>query len=401
MPSVASARLQRKYGAIGASLDEICGLMSGPVRVGIELSALEANLARLRALAPGCRVLAVIKGDAYGHGLLDAARALADADGFGVCRLDEALALREAGLRQAILLLQGCNTAAELRTAARNRLDVTVHREDQLHMLEREDLERAVRIWLKIDTGMHRLGLPPERATPAWERLRAAPAVAPAPILMTHLAAADHKRDPLTGEQLGRFAVCCDGLKADRSIANSAALLHLPQCRTGWIRPGLALYGASPLASDTGARHGLRPAMSLRSELIAVHRLQAGARVGYGAAWRCPEDMPVGIAAIGYGDGYPRHAPSGTPVLVNGCRAGLIAPPSMDMLALDLRACPAAAVGDPVVLWSKELPVEEIAAHVGTIPHQLLRAVRSRSRIVMRGEDERTSPSRSAGASGP
>jgi len=361
--------------------------MTRPLHATVDLGALRGNVARVRQLAPGRRVMAVVKADAYGHGIARVCRALAaTVDSFAVCCLEEAEQVMQASPRSTVVMLEGCHDEEELRQAARMGLEVIVHCEEQLRMLELCRPQRALTAWLKIDSGMHRLGVPAETTTAAWERLLAARGVAPSPRLLTHLATAGEAEHALTTTQLQRFTACTRGLRAERSIANSAAVLNLPQSHADWVRPGVMLYGASPLADGDGAAHGLKPVMTLHSQLIAVHHLAAGEHVGYGADWSCPEAMPVGIAAVGYGDGYPRHARSGTPILVNGRRAAVIAPASMDMLAVDLRACPDARRGDPVLLWGDGLAVEEVAAGAGTIPHQLLCGVNSRVRVQERDD---------------
>lgn len=344
--------------------------MSRPLRAEIDLEALRANLHRVRAVAPGSRVMAVIKANAYGHGFVPVARTLADADGLAVACLDEALELRDAGIDTAILVLEGCLDPAELIEAARRDLAVVVHCEDQLRMLEMTRLVRPVKIWLKINTGMNRLGIDPADARGFHARL-AALGAGRATVLMTHLAAADERDVSMTAQQVRCFDDAISGLSGPQSIANSAAILGHPVTHRDWVRPGIMLYGASPFADTVGADEGLIPVMTLQSELIAVRYCRAGDTIGYGGDWRCSEDMPVGVIAIGYGDGYPRHARPGTPVLVRGQRAPLVGRVSMDMITVDLRGVPDAVVGDTAVLWGRDLPVEAIAAGAGTISYEL------------------------------
>ncbi len=351
-------------------------------RVAIDLAALRHNLGRARAAAPDSRILAAIKANGYGHGLVRVAAALDEADGFGVACLAEALQLREAGIRQPIVLLEGFFAADELAAISRHQLITAVHHEAQLTMLEQCRLERPIPVWLKVDSGMHRLGFPPGQVAAVWSRLAACPNVAEVVGCMTHLANADNLEDAATRRQLTCFAGATAGLPGARSIANSAALLGWPESRSEWVRPGIMLYGVSPFLGGRGEQHGLRPAMTLSSELIAVNRLQAGDAVGYGGAFVCPEVMPVGVVAAGYGDGYPRHAPNGTPVLVNGRRVPLVGRVSMDMITVDLRGQPEAKPGDPVVLWGEGLPVEEVAESAGTIPYELLCRVMPRVELV-------------------
>jgi alanine racemase len=349
-----------------------------PVRAFIESAAIRHNLGRVREFAPRTRVMAVIKANAYGHGLVAAARALAAADGLAVARLDEALALRAAGLSQRILLLEGVLDADELALAAQQRLDVMVHGVEQLAMLEERTGEPSLAAWLKIDTGMNRLGFRAEQFGEVRSRLARIGNVAPDPVLVTHLANADEASDRMTPAQLRTFASATVGAAGERSIANSAAILAWPDAHADWVRPGLMLYGVSPFASGLGADLGLRPAMTLRSKVIALKTVRAGETVGYGGAWRANRETRMAVAAAGYGDGYPRSARSGTPVLVNGRRAPLIGRVSMDMITVDVTDLPAARIGDPVVLWGEGLPVEEVARCADTIPYQLLCGVSQR-----------------------
>jgi alanine racemase len=347
----------------------------------IDLGALRDNLRRVREVVPHGRVMAVIKANAYGHGLVRVARALEGTDAYALACIEEALALRAAGIAGPLVLLGGFNGTEELRLASEQDLEVVVHHAFQLELLERSRVPRPVRAWLKVDTGMHRLGFAPAATRAAWERLQACPGVAGRVGLITHLASADDRDDPLTEAQLHAFRAAVAGIEGEHSIANSAGILGWPATHGNWVRPGIMLFGASPFPQGAAAAEGLRPVMTLTTRLIAINRCCAGERVGYGGTWTCPEDMAVGVAAIGYGDGYPRHAPSGTPVLVNGQRVSLVGRVCMDMILLDLRSAPHAQVGDPVVLWGKGLPVEEVAAHAGTIPYALLCGVTGRVRF--------------------
>ncbi|MFN3842698.1 MAG: alanine racemase [Rehaibacterium terrae] len=356
--------------------------MSRPTSATIHLDALRHNLARVRALAPRSRVMAVVKADGYGHGLERVARALEGADAFGVASLADAERLRAAGLSQRIVLLSGFDEPADLPLLRRLSLDTVVHHAAQLAMLEADAGGAPIRCWLKIDSGMHRLGFPPDEVAAVHARLRALPGVDTDIALMTHFASSDEFAGDQTREQIARFAAATATLSGERSLANSAAVLGWPDAHADWVRPGGALYGISVVGGKTGADFGLRPAMTLSSRLIAINRVRGGEKVGYGASWQCPEDMPVGVVALGYGDGYPRHAPSGTPMLVNGVRAPIIGRVSMDLITLDLRGAPDARVGDPVVAWGEGLPVEEIAAAAGTIGYELVCSITRRVRFV-------------------
>ena len=360
--------------------------MTRPARVVINLGALHHNLARVRELSPKSRIMAIVKADAYGHGITRVANVLSSVHAFGVACLEEARELRAAEISQPVVLLEGPYAASELNEIAHLNLEVVIHDMSQVEMLENVNLTRPVPVWLKIDSGMHRLGFLPELFPQVWQRLHACKSVAEEIRLMTHLASANDRENPMTTIQMECFRNLCRDIKAEQTIANSAGILAFPESHANWVRPGLMLYGASPLIDSHGDTEGLQPVMTLESQLIAVKKLSANEPVGYGATWHCPEDMPVGVVAAGYGDGYPRHAPSGTPVLVNGERVSLIGRASMDMLIVDLRKQPHARVGDPVILWGDGLPVEEIANHAGTIPYELLCGVHKRLRFIERGE---------------
>jgi alanine racemase len=348
------------------------------IRAVVDAAALRHNLQQVRRVAPQSRVMAVIKANAYGHGMVPAAKALADADGFAVARLGEGLALRAAGLTNRILLLEGVFNAEQLAAAAQARFELMVHSAEQLELLEALSGDTQVTAWIKIDSGMNRLGFRLEDFAEAYARLRRNRHVHADPTLVTHLASADDRRAPQTKQQLEAFSAATVGLAGARSIANSAGVLAWPGARADWVRPGLMLYGVSPFPSGTGAELGLRPAMTLCTEVIAIKNVRAGETVGYGGAWTAPRDTRMAVVAAGYGDGYPRMSGAGTPVLVNGRRAALVGRVSMDMLTVDVTDVPAVAVGDPVVLWGSEIPVEEVAAHAKAIAWDLLCGVSQR-----------------------
>lgn len=348
------------------------------IRATIDTAALRHNLGRVRELAPGARVMAVVKANAYGHGLEVAVRALEHADGVAVARPEEGLALRAAGCSGRILLLEGVFDAAQLAAAIGARLDIMVNGPEQLLMLEQRAGGEPFRAWLKLDTGMNRLGFRPEEFGAARERLRRVPGAEPDPVLATHLASAEATADAKTREQLAAFEAATAGMAGLRSIANSAGVLAWPAARGDWVRPGLMLYGLSPFAEGSGADFGLRSVMGFETRVIAVRKVMAGETVGYGGTWRAARDSRVAVVAAGYGDGYPRGARAGTPVLVNGSLAPLAGRVSMDMLTVDVTDLPTVSVGDPVELWGGRLPVEEIARSSDTIPYQLTCAVSSR-----------------------
>ncbi len=348
--------------------------MTRPARVIINPRAARHNLEWVRRHAPGAHTMAVIKADGYGHGIARMARLFDGADAFAVAAIEEAVTLREAGIGKPIVLLEGPFEAAELELVHALGLEIVVHNHEQLDMLRGAPAPRA--LWLKFDTGMHRLGFDPERAHDAITRARACGI----PLrFMTHFANTHHRGDLSVHAQIDRFEQLLANQAGERSLANSGAILAYPRAHADWVRPGLMLYGVSPFDHEVGVDLGLQPVMTLRSRLISVRQVRAGEAVGYGGAYVCPEDMPVGVLAYGYGDGYPRHAQTGTPVLVRGIRTQVIGHCSMDMMTVDLRPVPDARFGDPVTLWGVGLPIEEVARASGTIPYELLCRVRMRA----------------------
>ncbi|MEX0734595.1 MAG: alanine racemase [Steroidobacteraceae bacterium] len=337
----------------------------------MDTAALKHNLSRVHELAPGCRVLAVIKANAYGHGLVAVAEALAAADAFAVARLEEAVTLREAGCRARIVLLEGVQDARELAEAARLDLDLFVHQDWQIALFEAWGGPHNFRVWLKIDSGMHRLGFAPAGVPATAARLDACRHVARPVHLATHLAEAERADGPETGAQIEQFAKATAALPGERSIANSAGLIAWPAARADWVRPGIMLYGISPFPGKTGADLGLRPAMTFETRVIALKDVAAGDRVGYGGTWTAAGAARIAVAAVGYGDGYPRSARNGTPVEVNGRAAIVAGRPSMDMLTIDVTGLPRVAIGDRVELWGDAVPVEHVAAAAGTIAYEL------------------------------
>lgn len=346
-----------------------------PILARIRLDALRHNLTVVQRYAPSSKTMAVVKANAYGHGLLRAAAGLNDADGFAVLGLEEAMQLREAGCRQRILLLEGVFRASELHIAADHNVSVVVHHADQIHMLETERLAAPVQIFLKMNTGMNRLGFRPEAFRPALERLIACPNVADI-IFMTHFATADELQG--VDEALQRFNQAVGDLDFPTSLANSAAILRYPQTHTDWVRPGIMLYGATPVSGTPASQFGLLPAMELTSEVIAVQHLLPGEGVGYGYRFTASKPTRVGIVACGYADGYPRHAPSGTAVAVNGKLTQTLGRVSMDMLFVDLTDDPTAEVGSAVELWGEQVSVDAVAESSGTVGYELLCALAPR-----------------------
>ena len=346
--------------------------MSFGARAVIRLGALRHNLQVIREKSPGSKVMAVVKANAYGHGMVEAAKAFADADSLAVARLFEAQTLRAAGIDAPIVILEGVFDADELSVAVSSSFDIVVHCVEQLELLENLDAGRLT-VWLKFETGMNRLGLPASAAAELIKRARQCRSISTL-CLMSHLANADDLQDEKTAEQLRLFDSIAAGFDGDISIASSPGIFGWPESvKSGsWVRPGVALYGISPFEDSTGADLGLQPAMQLGSRLIAVKNVKAGDRVGYGGIWEAKEDSIIGIAAAGYADGYTRFLPSGTPVLVNGRRVPLAGRVSMDMIAIDLGPGATDKFGDSVLLWGDGLPVEEIANCAGTIPYQLV-----------------------------
>lgn len=353
------------------------------VRAHIDLSALRHNLGRVRSIVSDRPILAMVKADAYGHGMVRIAQALDGVDAFGVAAIEEAIILREAGISQPLTVMSRFDRAEQAPLCSRYHLAVVVHQLYQVDILEASPLSEPIMVWLKLETGMNRLGLLPEQFVEAWQRLQKLPWVSKPIGLMTHFACADDREHPLTAQQMRVFQQITADFPGPKSLANSAAILSRPEALHDWVRPGIMLYGASPLMGKTAAELNLQPVMTLSSYLIAVRMARRGESIGYGATQQCPADMPLGVVAIGYGDGYPRHARNGTPVLVNGRECPLIGRVSMDMIAVDLRAVPAAKAGDPVVLWGKGLPAERIAACAETITYELFCHVSKRVEFIV------------------
>ena len=354
----------------------------------IDLDALQANYRWVKSQVNSSKLMAMIKSNGYGHGLIKIARALPLADAFGVATLSEAIMLRKGGIQQRIVLLPGFFEPSELSLISHYDIEIVIHQDYQLAILEKISLQRPLKIWLKIDTGMHRLGFAPEYTKIIYQRLLKCSCVAPPIIIISHFADADDSAKTTAQYQLDQFNQATQGLGPDilKSIAHSAGILAYPSSHFDWVRPGILLYGTSPMLRNDKVGYPLQPVMTLQARLIAVNPLFKGQSVGYGGTWTADQDMLIGIVSIGYGDGYPRHAPSGTPVLINGIKCPLIGKVSMDFLTVDLRLCPQAKIGDTVILWGKGLPIETVAQYAGTIAYELTCHVTSRVEFIYHGE---------------
>jgi alanine racemase len=362
--------------------------MSRPAHITIDLSALRHNLTQVKLLAPQSSIMAMVKSNAYGHGLERVALAMPEVGAFGVASLEEGLHLREAGVKNPIILMEGLFDVAELHNALTHDFSLVVHHQEQVEMLEKHKISKPFPVWLKVNTGMNRLGFDPQAVQAVYKRLMCCPAVAKPIGLMTHFAEADSSEKASTLQQIEIFNATTQHLSGPKSLANSAGIIAWPGAHADWVRPGIMLYGASPFDKHRGVEHHLQPVMTLGSELIAIHQAAKGSRVGYGGTWTCPEDMRIGVVGIGYGDGYPRHVQNGAPVLVNGRHCPLIGRVSMDMLTVDLRTQPEAKVGDPVLLWGPGLPVEVVAEYSETTAYELLTRITQRVRVVVKGAVE-------------
>lgn len=341
-----------------------------PARALIDLQALRHNYQLAREVS-GAKALAVVKADAYGHGAVPCAQALAsEVDGFAVACIEEALELRAAGITQPILLLEGFFEAAELALIEQHELWCVVHSSWQLEAIERTSLQRPLTVWLKLDSGMHRVGLHPAEYRDAHRRLLASGKVKKV-VLMSHFARADELDSPRSAEQLALFHEARHGLQAEVSLRNSPAILGWPSIPSDWVRPGIMLYGATPFEQPQELAARLQPVMTLESQIISVRELPAGEPVGYGARFVSERPTRVGVVAMGYADGYPRHAPTGTPVLVDGQLTRLIGRVSMDMLTVDLTDLPQAGLGSRVELWGRNVLASDVAQAAGSIPYQL------------------------------
>ncbi len=358
--------------------------MSRPLVAVTDIDAMRSNLAVARARMPDARAWAVVKADAYGHGLQNAMHAFDSADGLALVEIDRAVALRDMGWRKPILLMEGMFDRSDLSAVRDYQLETVVHNDEQLALLAGAGAA-AISVHLKINSGMNRLGFRPSRVREVYAALKAMPSVSKVSLL-THFANAENPDAILSpARQMQCFVDCTAGLDAEISLSNSAALLLASQpLRCDWIRPGVMLYGGVPGNGSPDA-HRLKPAMTLRSALIAVQDLQPGDSVGYGSLFCADRPMRIGVVACGYADGYPRHAPTGTPILVDGVRTQLLGRVSMDMLSVDLTPLPDARLGSSVTLWGDGLPIDEVAAAAGTIGYELMCAIAPRVRRAVRG----------------
>lgn len=349
--------------------------MPRPITATIDLGALRHNLGVARAHAPHAKVFAVIKANAYGHGLLRAANALREADGFAVLEFDAAIKLREAGYTQRIVLLEGFFDAREAVTGAAQKIASVVHTEEQFAWIDPLIIRSRLDVLLKINSGMNRLGFAPQAVRSAYDTLQESPAVGKI-TLMSHFADADGAGG--VAAQMAVFERAVAGIAAPRSLANSAATLRYPETHFDWIRPGILLYGSSPFTDRSAVDLGLKPVMTLASKIIGVCDLKPGDTVGYGGTFRAERPMRIGIVACGYADGYPRHAPSGTPVRVAGRMTTTVGRVSMDMLCVDITDMPDAEIGTPVVLWGEGNPIDAVAQAAGTVSYELMCALAAR-----------------------
>lgn len=350
------------------------------VNAVISRRAVKHNYQKIKSLAPNSQVISVLKANAYGHGLLEMARILSDSDAFGVARLEEALAIREGNIGKPILLMEGFFEQNDIEILMQHNIQTVVHSLEQIRQLETTciDSPATLKVWLKIDTGMNRLGIAPRQFKEALSRLKSLSYVDNNINFMTHFSCADDLRNDFTAQQISQFYRLVDNESGQLTLANSAGILAWPEAHADWIRPGLLLYGCSPMIDRIGAQDGFEAAMTLSTSVIAIKPLLHGERVGYGAHWQADTDTQLGVIAIGYGDGYPRHAKTGTPVLINGKRYPIVGRVSMDMVTVDLGNAHDVNCGDTAIMWGSQLPVEEIAQWADTICYELILQLTSR-----------------------
>ncbi len=352
-------------------------MMSRPTHALIDLSALQHNLNIVRQHAPNTKIMAVIKANAYGHGFLQTAQALRQAEGFALLELDKAIKLRQEGFKQTILLLEGFFSASEIPLFEQYQLTAVVHQSNQIEMLAQSTCQN-LDVFVKINSGMNRLGFAPTEFPKAMQALNMNKGIKHI-TLMTHFSSAgDTAGDQQFNQQLDCFNNITTEYQLPCSLANSAAILRYPETHANWVRPGIMLYGASPLENKTSEELGLRPAMTVSSKIISIQHINRGDKVGYSGLYQADQPLRIGIVAFGYADGYPRHAPTGTPVLVNGQHSYIIGRISMDMLAVDITAINDASIDSPVILWGKGVPIDEVANKAETISYELFCGVSSR-----------------------
>ena len=347
------------------------------------------NLEVIKAQTPKAKIMAMVKANAYGHGIRSVSQRLqGHIDSLGVACIDEALAIRQANVTTPITLAEGVFAPEELCVAAEQGFSIVFHSEHQIRWLEETKLPAKIRAWIKINTGMGRLGFYPETAVNAMKTLSENTSVMPPVGIMSHFACADDPKHWLNAKQIATFTSFVQEYQGEKSLCNSAGIFAFPKVHFDWVRPGLALYGASPLEGKSAEALGLKPVMTFRTELIAIQKFKRGESVGYGAGFVCPEDMPVGIASVGYGDGYPRIVGKGASVLVDDERCPLIGRIAMDMAAVDLRSCANAMVGDKVTLWGEGLPVEDLATYSDRLSYDLMTGIQNRVRFEWKADVE-------------
>ncbi|PHQ81088.1 MAG: alanine racemase [Coxiella sp. (in: Bacteria)] len=345
--------------------------MTPRVEMSVDLNALSYNFSVIRDLVgPDVAIMPMVKANAYGHGLADVAQQLTKADAFGVATLPEAICLRKGGIKQAIFVMCGFREPQELELFSELQLTAVIHHKDQIDWLLQAPLENPIAVWLKLDTGMHRLGVSIEQFEQAYQCLNASSKVSQPIGLMTHLANADADT-AFTQQQLAIFDRYTGHVNNPKSVANSAGIINFKASHHQLVRPGLMLYGVSPFADKTGKELGLKQAMTLSSRLVSYKHIKKGAEVGYGCNWCADKDLVLGIVTAGYGDGYPRHAKNGTPVLIAGIECPIVGHVSMDMLAVDVSAVKQPYIGQHVILWGSDLPIERIALSADTIAYEL------------------------------
>lgn len=357
--------------------------MSSSVRALIDLSALRHNIQRVRDIAKNQRILAIVKANAYGHGAKHVCHAIQNfTDAFGVTSFEEAIELREAHIHQPILIMSRFWNSEQLQYCSEYHLSLVLHQLYQIDILEKNPQTVPLNVWLKLETGMHRLGFSPTEFQQAWSRLSNLAWIQKPLGIMTHFACADNPNDSLTDEQIRCFDQITQDYPGPKSMANSAAILSRPQTLADWVRPGIMLYGSSPFPKKTAQDCGLRTVMTLSAPIIAIRQLQKGDNIGYGATWRCEKDMLMAVIAIGYADGYPRHAPNGTPVWINGQICHLVGRVSMDLITVDLHKLINIKIGDRAILWGPELPIDQIAALSQTISYELFCKITDRVEFI-------------------